>query len=480
MDLSALNIFLKGLPFRMETPASVRESVHQGGRAKSIDLLDAYFHIFIHPRDRKWLRFVGRNRVFQFRALPFGLAQAPWIFTKVVRELCIFLRQRGVRIKVYLDDLLILASSADLCHRHTQTVLKLCTRLGFHLNTDKSDLSPARQFTFLGILFDPVHWLVRRADHRVTRLSLCISQLLHRPSAPASLLATLLGLMESLAPLIPHGHLHKRALQWAFRARWSQSHQPWDALIPLGPWFLQAIAYWLDLSWVSQGVPISVPPPSGGALHGCIQQGLGRTHEPPVSSGSLVRRSVLRSHQPARAGGGFPGALAVSSLSPGTSYSSEHDSGLLHQQAGGGGGGGCPTLSKRVEHLLLWSSQHSIILTAKHIPGKLNVLADSLSRSHMILHTELTLDSAVLAPVCDAWFRPVVDLFATRFNHNLSTFVYPVPDPTAVCPLCSMGGSSGLRLSSAPHSVEGSQESQRRASHTHPHCPEVAGSALVP
>ena len=163
------------LPFWMETPTSVRESVRRGDWATSIDLLNACFHIPIHPRDRKWLRCVWKNRDFQFRALPFGLAPVPRLFTKVVRELCIFLRQKGVRLKVCLDDWLILASSADLCHRHTQSVLELCTRLGFHLNTIKSELSPAQQFTFLGILFDTVHWLVLPADHRVQRLSLCIS-----------------------------------------------------------------------------------------------------------------------------------------------------------------------------------------------------------------------------------------------------------------------------------------------------------------
>ena len=33
--------------------------------------------------------------------------------------------------------------------------------------------------------------------------------------------------------------------------------------------------------------------------------------------------------------------------------------------------------------------------------------------------------------LCSRWARPHVDLFATRFNHKLPTFVSPVPDPTA-------------------------------------------------
>ena len=274
------------------------------------------------------------------------------------------------------------------------------------------------------------HGLVRPADHHVTRLSLCISQLLHCPSAPAGLLATLLGLMESLTPLIPYGRLRKRALQRAFRARWSQSHQPGDALIPLGPWFLQAIAHWLDLSWVSQGVPISVPPPREELFTDASNRGWG-AHMGPLSAAGLwseVRSSGHINQLELEAV-----LLALQQFLPsaqGCHILLNTDNTTVACYINRQGGACSPTLSKRAEHLL-WCSQHSIILTAKHIPGKLNVLADSLSRSHMILHTEWTLDSAVLAPVWDAWFCPLVDLFATRFSHKLPTFVSPVPDPAA-------------------------------------------------
>ena len=92
--------------------------------------------------------------------------------------------------------------------------------------------------------------------------------------------------MESLAPLIPQGRLYKRALQRAFRARWFQSHQPWDALIPLSPWFRQAVAHWLDLSWVSQGVPISVPPPQEELFTDASTRGWG-AHMGPLSAAGL-------------------------------------------------------------------------------------------------------------------------------------------------------------------------------------------------
>ena len=87
LDLSSLNRFLLVLHFRMETPRSIRDAMHPNDWAVSIDLKDAYFHILVHPADRKFLRFVWKDRVFQFKALPFGLAPAPWLFTKIARGL---------------------------------------------------------------------------------------------------------------------------------------------------------------------------------------------------------------------------------------------------------------------------------------------------------------------------------------------------------------------------------------------------------
>ena len=52
----------------------------------SIDLIDAYFDIPIRPSHRRFLSFCHIGRVWQFRALLFGLSTAPWIFTRVRDE----------------------------------------------------------------------------------------------------------------------------------------------------------------------------------------------------------------------------------------------------------------------------------------------------------------------------------------------------------------------------------------------------------
>ncbi|XP_070188787.1 uncharacterized protein [Littorina saxatilis] len=259
LDLSPLNKFLRTKQFRMETPASIRESIRPGDWATSVDLSDAYFHVLVHPKDRKWLRFRWRDKLLQFRALPFGLSLAPWAFTRIVREFCLSLRKRGIRIRAYW---LILPTSFQVCNQHTQILVREANTLGFSVNSLKSELVPSQEFTFLGMDFNTVSQTVRPAMSRILRLRALLSALLRRSHASARVLTSLLGMMESLAPLLPLGRLHKREFQRQFRDRWSQTNHHWDSLVPLRPWLKESTTQWSDNEWLLQGVPINLPPPT--------------------------------------------------------------------------------------------------------------------------------------------------------------------------------------------------------------------------
>ena len=431
LDLSALNRFLRPLRFRMETPSSIRDSIHRGDYATSVDLRDAYFHILIHPRHRKWLRFSWNGIQYQFKALPFGLAPAPWIFSKVVRELCIALRSRGIRIKVYLDDWLILASRSTTCSNHAQNVLAWCRELGFIPNYEKSELIPSQQFTFLGIHFNTVTWIVSPSEQRILRLQSSLHLLLSQREASASSLASLLGSMESLSLVLPLGRLHKRHFQRAFRLRWSQSLQAWHHRIQLGQWFRESVAQWTDSVWLQEGVPLTLPQPQEFLFTDASTKGWG------AHMGHLSAAGTWQPHQQTWHINLLEleaVVLALREFLP--AVRDKHvlvhtDNTTVLYYLNRQGGARSVSLSVKAENLLLWCQEQNISLTAKHISGKMNVLADLLSRAHTILHTEWTLDRNVLRPVWETWFTPQVDLFATRFSYRLPVYVSPVPDPGA-------------------------------------------------
>ena len=106
----------------------------------------------------------------------------------------------------------------------------------------------------------------------------------------------------------------------------------------------------------------------------------------------------------------------------------QHNSGCLYQQRRWDeiGLSVCPT----VENSVLVHQAASNPQGTSH-PGRLNVIADKLSRLGQTIQTEWSLHPEVFQAVCSRWHQPQVDLFATRFNNKLPQFVSPVPDPQA-------------------------------------------------
>ena len=90
--------------FKMETQRKVKDAIQLNDWAFSLDLTDAYLHVPIHPRSRKYLRFTLRGRVYQFKALPFGLSTSPFVFTHLMKVIVTFLRRRAITLHPYLDD----------------------------------------------------------------------------------------------------------------------------------------------------------------------------------------------------------------------------------------------------------------------------------------------------------------------------------------------------------------------------------------
>ena len=157
LDLSRLNLFLSTGTFKMETPETIRLSLKTGEWVTSLDFSDAYFHIPIAPRSRKYLRFFLFHQTFQFTALPFGLATAPLEFTKVVKEVKLMAQARGIRIHQYLDDWLLRAPSPEICLQHTQTLLALCRQLGWVVNMTQVRVSSQTGLQFCRLPVRPDH-----------------------------------------------------------------------------------------------------------------------------------------------------------------------------------------------------------------------------------------------------------------------------------------------------------------------------------
>jgi hypothetical protein len=431
IDLSPLNVSVVSPKFKMETAKSIRLSIRRGDFATSVDLKDAYFHVPMHKTSWKYLRFVWRGVVYQFIALPFGLSPAPYIFTRVTKPLAGLARAEGIRLKMYLDDWLNLNQSKTGSLVTTKRVIQLAQRLGFNIKPEKSDLIPSTTFKYLGMTFDTVKFLVRPNKDRVDSLIRQLHQLRHRRRTNLRTILSVLGKMESMALLIPLARVYKRPLQRLVAERAGKS-QNMDKVIKLGPYFVQATNQWMKTHWVYSSVPIQNPEPKvflhtdaskeGWGGHTSEHSVLGQwdTHQRKLHINLLEMESVflcLKKFQ--------------NILTNKTVIVCGDNRACLYYLANQGGTKS-RTLSLRAEQILIWAHQNNIFLETRFIPGKLNVLADQLSRSNQVLSTEWTITHQSLQPVWERLGKPMIDLFATKFSKRLPLYVSPVQDPEAL------------------------------------------------
>ena len=170
LNLKKLNEFIKNSHFKMENIRTATGLISPGYYMSNIGLEDAYFLVPVHAKSRKYLRFEFLGKLYEFTCLPNGLSTCPLIFTKVLKPVINYLRAKGFFSVIYLDDILCIAKTAELCHKNVKETSVLLTDLGFLINTRKSNLTPSTRCKYLGFIIDSVQYTVEITGEKRIRL----------------------------------------------------------------------------------------------------------------------------------------------------------------------------------------------------------------------------------------------------------------------------------------------------------------------
>ena len=430
LDLSTLNTFLNTESFKMETPETIRTSLQSEEWVTSIDFKDAYFHIPIHSQSRKYMHFHLQGRSFQFKALPFGLSTAPMEFTVVTKEVKLMALQKGIRIHQYLDDWLVRASTHDTCLHHTQTLITLCQELRWLVNREKSELVPQQVFNFVGYQFDLKVGRVRPTEEHWQTLTDKIRSILSDPVCPLRKFMSLIGLLTTTEKQVHLGRLHMRPIQWHLKNNW-RVPESLEKVIPVPKSLHPHLRWWLEESNVLLGQPLH---PLNHALQiftDASNEGWGAHLDDHTARGtwSLPESKLHINHLELKAI--FLALKEFQTLVCDKTVLIATDNTTVVAYINKEGGMKSGSLCALLWRILSWCTRQQVTLRVRHIPGRLNVIADKLSRLGQTIQTEWSLHPAVFQAVCSRWHQPQVDLFATRFNNKLPQFVSPVPDPQA-------------------------------------------------
>ena len=212
-NFKRLNQSVKTEHFKMEGIHMLKDLLRAGDWMAKIDLKDAYFMIPIAQEDRDFLKFQWKDQTYQFNCLPFGLSSAPWVFTKITRPVVAALREIGLRLIIYIDDILVIAETESLLKDHVTAVMYLLENLGFVVNHPKSELDPSQEIEFQGFTVNSERMELKLPGEKIKKIRAEAGKVLQSDTVSALTLSRLIGKMNAATQAIPMAPLYYRNLQ---------------------------------------------------------------------------------------------------------------------------------------------------------------------------------------------------------------------------------------------------------------------------
>ena len=151
--------------------------------------------------------------MYQYKSLPFGLGSGPRIFTKIMKPVTAVLRRIGVKIVIYLDDILILKQSKMGLIKDRNTLIMLLHKLGWLINWEKSSLLPTQITEFLGMTIDSVEMKIFLPEMKVQGIVQKCQQVLATEEVSIHEIASLTGMLVATAEAVIPASLYVRELQ---------------------------------------------------------------------------------------------------------------------------------------------------------------------------------------------------------------------------------------------------------------------------
>lgn len=214
-NLKRLNFYIRPPKFRLINLKKVAQTIQKGDFLIKIDISNAYYHIPIAHTHRRYLSLAWNGQIYNMQCLPFGLSSAPSIFSKVSNWVASLLRDRGMRVIVYLDDYLLMNQNHSTLIQQAQWTVSFLKDLGWELNLQKCDLNPKKQLEYLGLIWDTERNIIALPESKITNITNTIEKALRRNRWSWRDAKHILGKLNFASNAVPLGFLHCRPIQMA-------------------------------------------------------------------------------------------------------------------------------------------------------------------------------------------------------------------------------------------------------------------------
>ena len=433
LNLKKLNSFVAYHHFKMETIQHILSMVTPNCWMASVNLKDAYYSVKVHPSYQRYLKFKFQGELYAYTVYPNGLASCPRQFTKLLKPPISLLRSRGHILSSYIDDIYIQSDTYSGCIDSVLSTFQEFDSLGFVIHPEKSEFIPKQRIQYLGFILDSTSMRITLPAKRKQKLKDSLSLICAHPSnVRIRDVAKAVGYMVSSLPAVPFGGIYYRKLENEKINALKSANGNFDATMTVNAPALAELKWWLKNVDKSYGF-IRLSPPEVTIYSDASPLGWGAVLN-NVSTNGKWFPSELSYHINVREL--LAAYFALKSFKSDvenkhiklmvdntTAVAAINHMGTNHSNE-------CNAIAIKI-----WSFcfKYSIWLTACHIPGKSNVVADRESRQFSKQDAEWMLNKDILNKALGRLkFYPEIDLFASRLNHQFAKYCSLRPDPNAM------------------------------------------------
>lgn len=429
LNLKALNKFISTTHFKMEDHRTAAKLVPEEGFMATIDLKEAYLLVPISKKHRKYLRFEFEQTCYEFNAMPYGLSVAPRVFTKLMKEVINYLRHRGYRSVIYLDDILCIGDTYDECCDNVNRTLTLVKCLGFIINNEKSSLEPSQICRFLGFVYNTVDMSLSLPNNKRQSIIQLVRKFSSLPKCSIRELSKLIGVLTAACPAVSYGWSYTKTLE---RQKYLalQKYEDYEAKIKLTEVILPDLHWWernISLTYnllrphKKFGLEIYTDASRTGWGAVCNNQRANGAWKDEELSFHINYLELLAV---------YLGLKCFANIHSNCSILLRVDNTTAISYVNRMGGVRFPHLNNLTKIIWQWCETRNIYLFASYINTKDNVEADEESRK-LNIDTEWELSNSAFQTIVQTLGQPKIDLFASRTNTKCIQYISWRPDPDA-------------------------------------------------
>ncbi|XP_065894060.1 uncharacterized protein [Dysidea avara] len=349
-----------------------------------------------------------------------------------------FLRERGIRLIIYLDGLIIFCNNQETLTHQLTLVQELFQSLGLTINYKKSQLIPTQELVFLGLLISTVNMTISLPKEKLSKIQHEAKSLLLRSEVTVQRLAAFVGMTTAEKQAIRMSPLYHRQLQALINrvaplaTSIEEVKQSYHQMVELSQEAKQELAWWAEEAQRFNSAPLLVKSPDLIIESDASRLGWGATlKDQQMRTGGLwlVEEQSLHINCLELT----TTFLAVKSFAKDRKNINlliRTDNITARACINHFGGTHSHPMNAVATEIWKWCMNKSIFLIAEHLPGEKNIVADEESRTvrdrcDWMIHPQIFLQiNKTLGPL-------EVDLFASRLTHQLPRYFSWRPNPSA-------------------------------------------------